>query len=138
MSSADKERAACRGVDVSIFYPVDSRWDDRAGQDLRWAALAAPALQYCNICPTATKAACLREAIATGDAHGIRGGLTPPELRRLIRQARDNAGHGTRRRYLAGCDCAACETGWRAFNSNNAAVQRIRRGGRQQTQEAAS
>jgi WhiB family redox-sensing transcriptional regulator len=76
--------------------PAPPRWHDRAAcarpdVDPEWffpekGGAAAPAKRICADCPV--KAPCLADALATRDEHGIRGGLTVRERRRLQRRAR--------------------------------------------------
>jgi WhiB family redox-sensing transcriptional regulator len=64
--------AACAapGVDPELFFPEQG-------------GTAAPAKRICASCPV--RAACLADALATRDEHGIRGGTTPQERQRLRR-----------------------------------------------------
>lgn len=66
-------RAACKGMEVNAFYP-------EKGGGSRSARKAKAA---CASCPV--RADCLADALATGDAFGIRGGLSPQARRRLRR-----------------------------------------------------
>lgn len=59
--------AACRGVDVEVFFP-----DSPSGY--------APAKEVCGGCPVADE--CLDEALGGQVEHGVWGGLTPAERRR--------------------------------------------------------
>lgn len=60
------ERAACKGYDLALFFPsADKR--NRYTQ----------ARRICAVCPV--RAECLADAVATDDAYGMRGGLTPFE-----------------------------------------------------------
>lgn len=68
-------RAACRGKDPELFFPVGS-----AGPAL---AQIAEAKKICARCLVRT--ACLASAITTGQEYGIWGGLTEDERRRLRR-----------------------------------------------------
>ena len=78
--------AACRGMDPALFFI------DGAGHDPRREA----ALAVCRACPVAVD--CLRDAIDTGEADGIRGGLTPTARRRYAKR------EGLRRRQV----CEVC------------------------------
>lgn len=69
-------RAACRGLDVNTFYPVAV---GRAATPYVEKARAV-----CRPCPV--KIQCLREALETKDAYGIRAGLTPEQRAAVIRQ----------------------------------------------------
>lgn len=74
-----RSRAACRGEDPELFFPVGSSEP---------AALAqiAGAKAICARCPV--REACLRFALYTGQDYGIWGGLTEDERRRLQRRER--------------------------------------------------
>lgn len=72
-------RAACRGLPTSLFFP------DGAGKQAAYAA----AKVVCAGC--VVREDCLRlsdDFVATGDRHGVFGGLTPDE-RRELRHLRD-------------------------------------------------
>lgn len=64
--------ALCRGVG-DAFFPIGD-WTSPADQER-----AAVAREICSFCPA--RAACLQDAIDSGDAWGIRGGTTPEERR---------------------------------------------------------
>lgn len=68
-------KAACAraGVDPELFYPLPL---DRA--------TAMQARQVCWRCPVMGE--CLEDALATGEAFGIRGGLTEHERARILKQ----------------------------------------------------
>ena len=68
----------CRGVDSDVFYPPGD--DDE---------LAEEAKAICSLC--SVRQACLEHALATGEKHGVWGGLTERERRRLLRQRRKSA-----------------------------------------------
>jgi WhiB family transcriptional regulator, redox-sensing transcriptional regulator len=72
-----RRRAACRGEEPELFFPVGS-----AGP----AALAqiAEAKKICARCPV--RQACLVFAMATGQEYGIWGGLTEDERSQLRRR----------------------------------------------------
>lgn len=76
MNLSWRQKAACRGVDPDIFYPVSD--DD---------AEAAKAI--CATCPV--REACLEYALANRERDGVWGGATERERRRLIRQRRKTA-----------------------------------------------
>jgi len=59
-----RSQAACLGKDTTLFFPK-SMQDENA-----WKAR-----RICAGCPVAE--ACLRDALVTGDPHGIRGGMSP-------------------------------------------------------------
>ena len=65
------ERAACRGTDTEIFYPVTP--DEEA-----------EALSICATCPV--RAQCLDYAIRNRETYGIWGGTTPDQRRRIRRE----------------------------------------------------
>lgn len=64
--------AACRGLDVDMFFP--RRGDNRG---------IAAAKAVCAGCEA--KDACLDDALATGEIMGVRGGLSGKERQRLMR-----------------------------------------------------
>ncbi|MEO7397249.1 MAG: WhiB family transcriptional regulator, partial [Ilumatobacteraceae bacterium] len=70
MSWADLGR--CAGIDPEVFFPG-------RGQD------AAPAKALCRECPVRRQ--CLTWALQTGQKHGIWGGMTDNQRRRLKRVA---------------------------------------------------
>jgi WhiB family redox-sensing transcriptional regulator len=71
-------QAACRGVDVDLFFKPDKHEAfDKAERRRREGAAKA----LCRSCPVT--ASCLAEAIRVGDRYGIRAGLTPEERRGL-------------------------------------------------------
>ncbi len=73
-----RRHAACRGLDVEIFYPVTE--DD---------ADAAEAKAICEDCPV--RQACLEHALAHREREGVWGGATERERRRIVRQRRKSA-----------------------------------------------
>ncbi|HET6811002.1 MAG TPA: WhiB family transcriptional regulator [Acidimicrobiales bacterium] len=76
MNLSWRNRAACRGVDPDIFFPVS---DEEAVQ----------AKIICGECPV--REACLEWALATRERDGVWGGATERERRRMIRQRRKTA-----------------------------------------------
>lgn len=68
-------RAACRGMDTSIFYPEK----DRKAND-------AHAKRICQACPV--KDQCLKYALETGEKHGTWGGMTTTERNNYRRRSR--------------------------------------------------
>lgn len=76
MNLAWRQRAACRGVDPDIFYPVSDE-----------EAEAAQAI--CAVCPV--REACLEYALANRERDGVWGGATERERRRIVRQRRKSA-----------------------------------------------
>lgn len=69
--------AACRGMDVSIFY----RPDNERGTPARRRDQRAKAV--CATCPVSKS--CLDWALASREPYGIWGGMTPDERARLER-----------------------------------------------------
>lgn len=78
MNATWRKRAACRGIDVEIFYPYD---EDVAAE--------AAAKAVCGACPV--RQACLEHALAHREREGIWGGATERERRRILRQRRKTA-----------------------------------------------
>lgn len=76
MNQSWRDRAACQGLDPSIFYPPT---DDEAGR----------AQEICAGC--SVRQACLEHALAAREREGIWGGATERERRRIIRQRRRTA-----------------------------------------------
>ena len=68
----------CRGSDPDVFYPPSE--DD---------AEAEAAKSICCACPVRQR--CLEFALATREKHGVWGGLTERERRRVLRQRRRTA-----------------------------------------------
>lgn len=107
-----RESAACRGSDLN-WFPAQN---DRVGN--------TACLAVCRSCTVSR--ACLRDALATGDEYGVRGGRT--EQQRLgIRTARPVGPppirrHGTESGYAAhrrrGEDaCAECKAGHNIYRA---------------------
>jgi WhiB family transcriptional regulator, redox-sensing transcriptional regulator len=71
-----RQRAACRGVDPDIFYPVSE-------ED------AEEARAICRSCPVLES--CLEWALTNRERDGVWGGATERERRRIIRQRRRTA-----------------------------------------------
>lgn len=65
-----REAAQCTQTDPEIFYP-------EIGE------IPHAAKRICAQCPVRTE--CLTDALARGEQHGVRGGLTPNERRNLRR-----------------------------------------------------
>jgi WhiB family redox-sensing transcriptional regulator len=70
--------ARCLGVDPDVFHPPGDA--DEA---------AEPARAICAVCPV--REPCLDHAITHREVHGVWGGLTERERRRLVRQRRRTA-----------------------------------------------
>jgi WhiB family transcriptional regulator, redox-sensing transcriptional regulator len=71
-----RQLAACKGVDPEVFHPSEE-------ED------PAPAKAVCAECPV--REACLEHALAVREKHGVWGGLTERERRRVLRQRRRSA-----------------------------------------------
>jgi WhiB family redox-sensing transcriptional regulator len=71
-----RQRAACRGVDPDIFYPVSEEEAEEA------KAICAG----CTVSET-----CLEYALSNRERDGVWGGATERERRRMIRQRRRSA-----------------------------------------------
>ena len=78
MNPTWRKRAACRGIDVELFYPVT---EDEAD--------ALPAKEICAGCPV--RQPCLEHALAHREREGVWGGCTERERRRILRQRRKSA-----------------------------------------------
>jgi len=78
MTATWRKRAACRGIDVEIFYPPTEEEVD-----------AAAAKAVCDGC--SVRQACLEYALAHREREGIWGGATERERRRILRQRRKSA-----------------------------------------------
>lgn len=68
-------KAACQGLDPTIFYPADDN-DEQAD--------AAKAV--CAVCPV--QGECLEYALGSKEREGVWGGATERERRRIVRQRR--------------------------------------------------
>jgi WhiB family redox-sensing transcriptional regulator len=68
----------CKGSDTMVFYPPSD--DD---------SLAEEAKMICSMC--AVRKPCLEFALRTREKHGVWGGLTERERRRVLRQRRRSA-----------------------------------------------
>jgi len=68
----------CRGSDPRVFYPPSD--DDE---------LADEAKEICRLCSVRQR--CLEFALSTREKHGVWGGLTERERRRVLRQRRKSA-----------------------------------------------
>ena len=79
-TSSWRDLAECRGVDPGIFHPDDE-------DETEFSAEAAKAI--CMVCPV--RESCLEHAISVREKHGVWGGLTARERRRLIRRRRRTA-----------------------------------------------
>ncbi len=72
-----RQQARCRGVDPAAIYPA-SEEDE-----------ALEAKEICAECPV--REPCLEYALGVREKHGVWGGLTERERRRLVRQRRKSA-----------------------------------------------
>jgi WhiB family redox-sensing transcriptional regulator len=72
-----RKRAACRGIDPEVFYPVADETE------------AEEAKAICDVCPV--RQACLEHALAHREREGVWGGATERERRRILRQRRKSA-----------------------------------------------
>lgn len=77
-----QESAKCRGMDPEEFYVGTS--DDTGWSGARSAERVKYLRTICRECPAIQ--ACLAAAIRAQDGHGFRGGMTPPERRKLTRK----------------------------------------------------
>lgn len=78
MTATWRKRAACRGIDVEVFYPLTEEEAD-----------AAPAKAICAECPV--RQPCLEHALSHREREGVWGGATERERRRILRQRRKSA-----------------------------------------------
>ena len=70
-------KAACRGPESALFFPppLPERREEREGRETR-------AKEICFACPVQRE--CLEFALRVREPHGIWGGLTEAERRRLV------------------------------------------------------
>lgn len=68
----------CKGSDPLVFYPPSE--DDSQAEEAK---------TICGMC--AVRQPCLEFALSTREKHGVWGGLTERERRRLLRQRRRSA-----------------------------------------------
>ena len=110
-----RERAACRGSDLVVFFPG-------RGES------AGPARQVCAACPV--RQPCLDYAITNQITHGIWGGLTERERRQLqsgwVRATRRDRDRAISAAVAAGSTAAAIG---RSFGLSRTSVTRIVRTG---------
>jgi hypothetical protein len=110
-----RERAACRGSDLEVFFPG-------RGES------AGPARQVCAACPV--RQPCLDYAITNRIVHGIWGGLTERERRALqsgwVRAMRRDRDRAISAAVAAGSTAAAIG---RSFGLSRTSVTRIVRTG---------
>jgi len=74
-------RAACRGEDTELFFPVGFSWEGEGN-----ARRAERAKAICARCPAALE--CLSEAVERGDLVAVLGGTLPEERAELVRLSR--------------------------------------------------
>lgn len=80
-AQAWRKRAACRGLEASLFHPVDiDGHDDDAAESAK---------AICQRCPV--REACLEYALSAPENHGVWGGLTARERRRELRRRKRSA-----------------------------------------------
>jgi WhiB family redox-sensing transcriptional regulator len=106
-----RERAACRGTDLQVFFPG-------RGEP------AEPARQVCAGCPV--RQPCLDYALSHGITHGIWGGLTERD-RRTLRTHRTSAARRERDAAIAAAAAAGSTTAaiGRAFGLTRMSVTRV-------------
>lgn len=78
MNKTWRAKAACQGLDPSMFFPDPD--DDEA---------AEPAKDVCAVC--VVRESCLEHALGFREREGVWGGATERERRRIIRQRRRSA-----------------------------------------------
>jgi WhiB family redox-sensing transcriptional regulator len=71
-----RQRAACRGVDPDIFYPVS----EEEAEDAKSICASCPVLETC-----------LEWALTNRERDGVWGGATERERRRIVRRRRRSA-----------------------------------------------
>jgi WhiB family redox-sensing transcriptional regulator len=76
MNMSWRSKAACNGLDPSIFYPDET-------ED------PSDAKAVCALCPVQVQ--CLEHALGRREKEGIWGGCTERDRRRIIRQRRRTA-----------------------------------------------
>ena len=76
MNLSWRQRAACRGIEPDIFYPVSDEEAEEAKAICAECAVRQPCLEY---------------ALANRERDGVWGGATERERRRIIRQRRKTA-----------------------------------------------
>ena len=110
-----RERAACRGARIEVFFPGRGE-------------TAGPARQVCAQCPVRQQ--CLEFAVSNRIVDGIWGGLTGPE-RRALQSGWLRAARRDRDQAILAADAAGltAEAIARAFGLSCMTVTRIVRGG---------
>ena len=76
-----RDRAACKGPETALFFPPTSteRRDEREARELR-------AKSICRVCPVQRE--CLEYALTYRIDHGVWGGCSERERRRILRSRR--------------------------------------------------
>lgn len=74
-----QDRAACKGMDPTIFFGPENAETVKEKRDREDAAK-----EVCNTCPV--KQECLEYALEAREAYGIWGGLTELERKALLRK----------------------------------------------------
>lgn len=113
------ERASCKELDVTMFYPD--------GEDSSGHRRARAICARCSV-----RTACLATALALGEKHGVWGGLGPLQRARLdpertvskstrARWSRngtvpDGVPHGDSAYKYYNCRCETCVSGHMAYN----------------------
>src|SRR5271170_4873244 len=69
------EQAKCRSADPELFYPDHGKFSTPG---------VKTAIRICRVCPVIKE--CLSWALATGDSHGVLGGMTPQQRTRYRRE----------------------------------------------------
>jgi WhiB family transcriptional regulator, redox-sensing transcriptional regulator len=110
-SAGWRDRAACRGTDLALFFPG-------RGQS------AEPARRICARCPV--REACLDYAIGHGIVHGVWGGLTERD-RRALHTSWVGAARRERDEAIAAASAAGYTTAaiGRAFGLAHTSVSRV-------------
>ncbi len=86
--------ALCRGMDPDLFFP-------ERGEPTRQAK------EVCAACPV--REVCLAYALDNGERHGLWGGASELQRRKMRRGRRvSQARCGTTTRYNRGCRCPLC------------------------------
>ena len=106
-----RDRAACRGTDLNLFFPGRGESAD-------------PARQVCVRCPV--RQLCLEYALSNRITHGIWGGMTERE-RRPLQSDWNQAARRERDRAILAADAAGCTTAaiGRSFGLSHTSVTRI-------------
>jgi WhiB family redox-sensing transcriptional regulator len=113
-----KVRAACREApDKSVFFP--ERATEVATQNLVKQAKA-----ICKRCPVRRE--CLDYALEHYEKHGVWGGTTERERRKLEKPQKPDPryAHGTPEKYrYGGCRCLPCSMAWSRHRASNPSMR---------------